>query len=116
MKCTRIQISFSSETAVPKEDCVSVAKISPLFSVGCVPTHALQFWPSQSNVLPQLLQNITAEIYIKSILRDGVTVDSPVNINKDEENPKSMLLAWTLKYLVPAIWSQIRRPTSYYQS
>lgn len=41
MKHTRIQVSpFSSETAVPKEDCVSVAKISPLFSVGCVPTHA----------------------------------------------------------------------------
>lgn len=91
--------SFSSETAVPKEDCVSVAKISPLFSVGGVPTHALQFWPSQSNVLPQLLQNITAEIYIKSVLRDGFTV----NINKDEENPKSMLLAWTPKDLTPAV-------------
>lgn len=34
-------------------------------------------------------------------------MDSPVNINKDEENPKSMLLAWMLKALTPAIWSQI---------
>lgn len=33
-------------------------------------------------------------------------MDSPVNINKDEENPKSMLLAWTLKDLTPAIWSE----------
>lgn len=52
-------------------------------------------------------RTLQQRIYIKSVLRDGFTVDSPVNINKDEENPKSMLLAWTLKALTPAIWSQI---------
>lgn len=52
-------------------------------------------------------RTLQQRIYIKSVLRDGFTVDSPVNINKDEENPKSMLLAWTLKDLTPAIWSQI---------
>lgn len=52
-------------------------------------------------------RTLQQRIYIKSVQRDGFTVDSPVNINKDEENPKSMLLAWTLKDLTPAIWSQI---------